>query len=248
MQNDHAIIKRYEELAARCEKIYSPVFTDFLDVQEQNVLIKSGVSFSGMYGGYETAERKIAVFGEEYLYGDELLLPAVWVCISPIAPKFADTLSHRDYLGALMNTGIDRAVMGDLIIHENKCFVFMLSKITEYIINELECVRHTKVKCEVIDELPTVAAPKTLEETIIAAGNRLDAVIASVYPLSRSEAVELISGGRVFINSAEITQTHRALKENDTVSVRGYGKFTFTAVTDKTTKSGKLRIIIKKYV
>ncbi|MBR6533963.1 MAG: hypothetical protein IKT65_00170 [Clostridia bacterium] len=247
MQNNNIIIKRFEELSNRCEKIYSVVFSDFLDLQMQSLLLKSGIPFSRLCGGYDGAERKIAVFGEEYLYGQELELPAVWLNISPIAPKFADTLTHRDYLGALINTGIERDVLGDLIIHENTCFVFIMENMAQYVISELETVKNTKVKCTTVDALPPFAIAQPEEMTIISAGNRTDAVISSVYNISRGDAISLIQGGKVFINSAELSQNHKPLKENDIVSVRGYGRFIFSHVTDSTTRSGKLRIVIKKY-
>ena len=249
MKNENSIIiNRFEDLAERSLCNYAPTYTDFLDMNEQSILLSSYMPCSfTFYGGYEGAERKLACFNEEDLTNEAPDFPAVWVEIAPSAPKFAETLSHRDFLGALMNSGLERNVFGDLIIHENKCFVYTLKRIAPYITENLISVARTKVSCKILDELPEIAVTEPEESTVIASSNRADALIASVYNLSRNDAITLIEGGKVFINSVILSQNHKTLKENDTVSVRGFGRFVFIAESDNKTRSGKSRIIIKKY-
>ena len=249
MKNENdIIIHRFEDLAERSLCNYTPTYTDFLDMNEQSILSSSyfPCSFT-LYGGYEMAERKIACFNEEELTGEAPVFPAVWLKISPTAPKFANELSHRDFLGALMNLGLERCVFGDLIINENTCFVYTLEKIAPYILESLTTVSRTKVSCQTIDELPAMSLKEPEEMTVIASSNRADALIASVYNLSRNDALSLIESGKVFINSVILSQNHKTLKENDTVSTRGFGRFVFVAETDNKTRSGKSRIVIKKY-
>lgn len=50
-------------------------------------------------GGYSEAERRAAVFGGERA-------PICCLEIAPAAPKFAEELTHRDYLGSLMGLGL----------------------------------------------------------------------------------------------------------------------------------------------
>ncbi len=249
MKNENdMIIHRFEDLAERSLCNYTPTYTDFLDMNEQSILSSSYLPCSfTLYGGYEMAERKIACFNEEELTGETPDFHAVWVEIAPSVPKFAEALSHRDFLGALINLGLERNVFGDLIIHENKCFVYMLKRITPYITENLTSVARTKVECKALDELPKIAITEPEESTVIASSNRADALIASVFNLSRGDALSLIEGGKVFINSVLLTQNHKTLKENDTVSVRGFGRFVFVTETDNKTRSGKSRIVIKKY-
>ena len=78
MQNNNIIIKHFEELSGRCDKIYSVVFSDFLDLQMQSLLIKSGIPFSRLCGGYEGSERKIAVFGIGKEYTISEVIENVW--------------------------------------------------------------------------------------------------------------------------------------------------------------------------
>ena len=55
--------------------------------------------------------------------GYEEDFPISCLCVRPAARKFADELTHRDFLGALMNLGIDRSVLGDIIVKDNDAFV-----------------------------------------------------------------------------------------------------------------------------
>lgn len=246
-END-IIMHRFEDLAERSLCHYAPTYTEFLDLNEQSILLSSYLPCSfTLYGGYDGAERKIACFNEEELTGEKAAFPAVWLEISPAAPKFAQTLSHRDFLGALMNLGLERNVFGDLLLDENKCYVYTLEKTAEYIIQTLEGVSRTKIKCTRLEKLPNLPVTEPQEVTVIASSNRADALIASVYDLSRNDALALINSGKVFINSVELAQNHKTLKENDIVSVRGFGRFIFVTETDSKTRSGKIRIVIKKY-
>ncbi len=249
MKNENdIIIHRFEDLAERSLCNYTPTYTDFLDMNEQSILLSSYIPCTfTLYGGYDSAERKIACFNEEELTREVSDFPAVWLEIAPSAPKFAQELSHRDFLGALMNLGLERNVFGDLIIYENKCYVYTLKKIVPYIEENLSSVSRTKVDCKTLDRLPPLSVKEPEEMTVIASSNRADALIASVYNLSRSDALTLIDGGKVFINSVVLTQNHKTLKENDTVSVRGFGRFIFINETDNRTRSGKSRIVIKKF-
>ena len=247
-ENINILTKRFTELSQKSIYEYTPYFTDFLDLSEQSLLSSLNLpSKHTLFGGYGDAERKMACFYDEDCLYSPIEYPAVWLHISPTAPKFAQELSHRDFLGALMNLGLKRSVFGDLLIHENSCYVYVCENISNYVKENLESVSRTKVKCNLLDSLPSFAQAKPEEMTVIAASNRIDALIASVFNVSRSDSLSLISSGKVFINSTEITQSHKTLAENDIVSVRGLGRFIFVSVSDTTTRSGKLRILIKKY-
>lgn len=107
--------KRFNELYNRANQNYYPVFSDFLNLEEQSVLAKSYLPCV-LYGGYEGAERVVAGFGDNVCEQD---FPIRCVEIKPVNKKFADKLSHRDFLGGLMNLGIKRELLGDIIIFEN---------------------------------------------------------------------------------------------------------------------------------
>ena len=100
------IEKRFEELNERAYERGYNTFSDFLNMEEQSVL-KSTFIPCVLFGGYSMAERVVAGFGEDL--NDEKF-PIVCVCAKPLIQKFADELTHRDFLGALMNLGIKRVI------------------------------------------------------------------------------------------------------------------------------------------
>ena len=224
--------KRFNELYNRANQNYYPVFSDFLNLEEQSVLAKSYLPCV-LYGGYEGAERVVAGFGDNVCEQD---FPIRCVEIKPVNKKFADKLSHRDFLGGLMNLGIKRELLGDIIIFENSAYLFCLDKISNYIKDNLSRVRHTTVEVNEVDALPVKAVePKGAEEMVIAS-LRVDVAVCQVYNLSRNECAKLFETDKVFINSRKLESRSYQLKEGDMVSVRGYGRFQFVSVVRKTKK------------
>ena len=224
--------KRFNELYNRANQNYYPVFSDFLNLEEQSVLAKSYLPCV-LYGGYEGVERVVAGFGDNVCEQD---FPIRCVEIKPVNKKFADKLSHRDFLGGLMNLGIKRELLGDIIIFENSAYLFCLDKISNYIKDNLSRVRHTTVEVNEVDAPPVKAVePKGAEEMVIAS-LRVDVAVCQVYNLSRNECAKLFETEKVFINSRKLESRSYQLKEGDMVSVRGYGRFQFVSVVRKTKK------------
>ena len=151
------------------------------------------------FGGYDGAERAVAAFGNGCQYAE---FPVKIIKAEPLSQKFADKLSHRDFLGSLMGLGIKRNVLGDIVIKENTGYIFCLDSIADYIVQNLDKVRHTGVKCSVVHELPAGAVAEPEEKEIIVASLRLDVLAAAVYNFSRSGVKELFVQRKVFVNSA----------------------------------------------
>ena len=76
---------------------------------------------------------------------------------------------------------------------------------------------------------------------------RLDTVLSTAYPLSRSKMTSYIEAGRVFVNGKLITSNGYHLKEEDIISVRGLGKIRYEGMLSETKKKRCL-ISIKKYI
>lgn len=235
------IEKRLEELNERAYERGYNTFSDFLNIEEQSVL-KSTYLPCVLFGGYPMAERVVAGFGDDL--NDEKF-PIVCICVKPLMQKFADELSHRDFLGALMNLGIKRELLGDIIVKDNCGYILCLEHIAPYICENLERVRHTSVKCEK-SNLPNDLKNEAEPAEIFAASKRIDVVIAAVYNLSRNETSKLIKAEKVFVNSRLVTSNSYMLCDNDIVSVRGFGRFSFDKEI-KTTKKGRLVLEVKKY-
>ena len=158
-------------------------YSEFLNLAEQNVLISHLQEFrSGykLFGGYKCSERQMVAFSSDALSLSEDNFPITCLKITPINAKFAEDLSHRDILGSLMNTGIERNVLGDIIIQDGNIYVLCLSSISSYIINELHKIRHTMVNITEIPLQDFDYVPSIKSCTTSIASNRLDAFIASV--------------------------------------------------------------------
>lgn len=98
-----------------------------------------------MFGGYSEAERKIVCFYCDNIPEFDML---EYIKISPVNKKFADDLTHRDFLGALMNLGIERHMVGDICIVDNTAHIITFKSMSETIISELTTVKRTKVVLE----------------------------------------------------------------------------------------------------
>lgn len=233
--------KRFEELYNRAYEREYNTFSPFLNMEEQSEL-KSTYLPCVLFGGYDMAERVVAGFGKDV---ENENFPIKCICAKPAVQKFADKLSHRDFLGALMNLGIKRELIGDIIVENNCGYILCIDHIAEYICENLERVRHTTVKTQV-SALPEITNKEPEPTEVFAASKRLDVLISAIYNLSRNDASKLIKAEKVFVNSRLTPSTSHTVCENDIVSVRGYGRFVFAGEI-KTTKKGRLVLKIKKY-
>ena len=129
MTNDELMVKK--RLLELAEKAYSRgtyTFTSFLGLAEQDILARLERDIQHvpktLFGGAEGCQRVMVRFGDEDLCGYELPFPIVCLKAAPTAPKFADQLTHRDILGALMNLGITREQLGDIVLRDNVADIF----------------------------------------------------------------------------------------------------------------------------
>ena len=252
MSKEQIFKNRILDLAQRAYNRGIVTFTDFLDLRELNIissldLSKEGVSCQ-LFGGYEMSERQIVAFIPDALsYVNDVKHPISCVVIKPLAPKFAEKLSHRDYLGALVNLGIERSVIGDILVNDIGAYVFCLERMVAFIIEHCTRIRHTGVNCEVIDDFTDTYEPEFERIINSVASVRLDAIIGLAFKASRSSIIGLIEGKKVFVNSKLITSNAYQLKDRDIVSVRGFGKFVYKGEVS-VTKKGRLRVQVDRYI
>lgn len=246
MDADEALFKkRLAELANKAYTDNRYLFTSFLSLAELNSYYQMERELSyvpvTVFGGTADCERVMLRFGDEALCGYEEPFPIACVEIAPLVEKFGEELNHRDYLGALMNLGIERATLGDIVIIGKHAFLFCAEKMSSYIIEELDKVRHTSVRCEIAKEIPKSTVTRLERKTFQVSAARADSIIAKLYNLSRSESVDLFRAKKVFVNGRLNENNSGQLKSGDKVSVRGFGRFAFVGVSGETRK-GKLNV------
>ena len=242
--------KRLIELSNLSYKRDIVTFSDFLNLNELNILHTTPKdlfpSRYETYGGYEPAERQMVAFLPDALYYD-YQYPISVLRISPANRKFAEELSHRDFLGGILHLGIERSCLGDLLVEDSVCHVFVTDTMADFICEQLTRIRHTVVKTEKIDGESFSFTPRleTVKGTV--ASVRLDTVLSVAFPLSRSRMTGRVEGGKVFVNGKLITSNGYRLKEGDIISVRGMGKLVYQGVLSET-KKGRQYIQVGKYI
>lgn len=252
LKEEQLLIRRFRDLAYAADSRGISLFTDFLNLHEQNLFyeIKNELPDIRYFscGGYGDAERKMLCFcGNLNISNeDEIDFPISCLYITPKNAKFSDKLTHRDILGAVLNLGIERGKIGDIIVDNNEAYLFCCLSICDYIINELARIKHTMVSASLIDIQDFKYEPKLKPVTGSVSSIRLDSILAVAFNGSRSGLSGLIAGGKVFVNGRNILSNSYNLKENDIVSVRGYGRFIFAGVSGQT-KKGRYSVKILLY-
>ncbi len=240
--------KRFAELWRKSSEGGYYTFTEFLGLAEQSDLaeVSRGMKYA-QWGGAEGAERVVVRFGDEDSIGYDVPFPILTLKAVPRSPKFAEKLTHRDYLGALLNLGIERKILGDIVICEDCTYIFAMETVAQFIVESLTRVRHTDVALSVCDELPNVQLYKTEFRRVQALSERLDAIIAKLYSISREDSLALFKRRLVFVEGRICESNSQRLKDGDRVSVRGYGRFVYRGFCS-TSKKGKLNIDLEVYV
>ena len=242
--------KRLLELAKRSYSQNVYTFTPFLGLLEQQAYHEIGgqLSYAGgqMDGGCPLCERKMIRFGNEESLGYAQPYPICCLQIAPLHLKFAENLTHRDYLGAVMNLGVERDTLGDIFVQDKEAYLFCQESIATFLTEQLVQVRRTRVKC-LVSEVPGQLAVPALESvTVSVASPRIDGVVSKLYHMARSESQELFEMGKVYVNGRLTGSGSYLLKTDDTVTVRGYGRFIYTGGQGET-RRGKQRICVKIY-
>ena len=244
------LAKALDELE-RCRNENRICTTDFLDMRMQG-LLENEIRYSGIEyffdGGYDTAERRIAVFLPDWAGKDDYLLDCPMEIIRVSHKTGGKALSHRDYLGSILGLGLSRAKIGDILVRENGADIIIDKELEEFLLANYFKAGRTELSLTAasIDQLDlTEVKTEIIKDTL--ASLRLDAFLASAFRSSRSKAQEAVKQGLVFVNHAECLKPDKELSEGDIVVLRGKGKCVLEEVGG-TSKKDRTFISIKKYI
>ncbi len=276
-KEEELLAKRFLELSRQSFHRGIVTYTEFLNLNEQSILhtLPKDSLYTGyvVFGGYDSAERQMAAFLPEdalslrgrYAHGfsefsdhsesaDSISWNAAFFTekmavlrISPLQEKFADELTHRDYLGAIMNLGLERGKIGDILIDQSDALIFIDAKLKDFIKEELTRIRHTSVFVseEAWDDFHYTQKIQEIKGTVSSV--RLDALLSLAFSTSRSKLTGLIEAGKVFVNGRLTTSNGCQIKEQDIISVRGMGKFKYVERLS-ITKKNRIYVLIHKYI
>lgn len=250
-REEHLLRKRLLDLAEQSYRNSQYTFTSFLTQGEQDVYYQMLNEFGGvesaLFGGVDGCERQVLRFGGEESLGYEMDFPICCIEIRPSLAKFSDKLTHRDYLGALMNLGITRNTIGDIMQREQCAYLFCLDKVADFILDNLTQIKHTSIRCRRLEEMPEAVMPQKETVNLVVTSMRIDVIVAKLYHMSRSQSLNLFREKKIFVNGRQMENNSGILKEQDVVSVRGYGKFICEGCSHQTRK-GNLNIRISRYI
>lgn len=217
-----ALRVRLDELARRAGERWQSVCSRFL-AQEERELARRCAGENGVEaafdGGWEGAERVQCCF---FPADGEPAFTGRWLRVA-WNPRFG-TVDHRALLGSLMSLGMEREMLGDLVIQEGCAYVRAMPELAQRLPMELSRVGGTTVTVQPLEEAPALTPPKGTELRDTVASLRLDSVLASGLRASRSRAAEWIRQGLVQVNHQPTERTDYLLKAGDLLSVRGFGR------------------------
>jgi len=227
-----------------------PANTCFLSLRELEMTKFLFGQLDGLhaFGGFPEAERQMLVYLPDYLEKDALYeTDSPLVCLQATFYE-GDTPSHRDFLGALMGTGIAREAVGDICVGKGSCDFFVTAEIAPYILQNFLSAGRTKLRLEQIPlNQVSVPEPETKEIRDTLASLRLDSVISSGFRIGRSAAAQYVIAGKAAIDGLPCEKPDKAVAEGVKISVRGLGKIQLTAVNGQT-KKNRISVVIHRYV
>ena len=243
-EDDQAqVMRRLDELAARTARTGISCFTAFLSPAEaqwaQASANRQRVNLS-LQGGYEDAERCIACFWEDE-EPEEFPLAAI-----ELTWPHQSAPGHRDVLGSVMGLGIKRSCTGDIVLLEDRGYLFCEKTMAEHIAQSLLSAGRVHLQVRKLDECPQLEPPKGQEVHDTVHSLRLDAVLAAGFNLSRGDAADLIAAGHVKLRHLPTERTDARVQEGDVISARGYGRLAVEEVGSPT-KKGRLPLRLTRY-
>ncbi|QTJ54950.1 RNA-binding protein [Dolosigranulum pigrum] len=225
---------------------YTPYLTSFLNPREQFIVEaivgQSDAISVSFFGGITGTERQRALIKPSYIEDVEGHYD-IALCEISYPEKFSQ-LSHRDILGAILGTGIDRKKLGDIIQDDGRWQLFVDAPLVSFLTLHVTTVGRTTVS---LIEKPLKEAVPINEhwqkKNIVISSRRLDVFIAGGLRISRDQAKQLIVSGKVKLNWTSTENVSEDVNEKDIISVRGFGRLTLLSI-DYRTRKDKLAVEI----
>ncbi|WP_282920844.1 RNA-binding protein [Ignavigranum ruoffiae] len=226
---------------------FAPYVTLFLTPREL-MIVKQMVASSedlqmSSFGAYQGAERQRAIIYP--LYYQPLEADYQLTALNVNYPQKFGELSHGKILGSLINSGIERDRIGDIITDGSSWHIILDQTMADYIMNSVRKIANVGVHLEPIALSEILESNETWEEiTVIASSLRLDTLLGKVYNFSRQRAKNYIAAGMVKVNFVPMERPDREIGENDIVSLRKFGRFWIDQMFEPT-KKGNFRLNIR---
>ncbi len=228
-------------------------YTDFLNISEisiaKKILEEEKIKNYVFYGVKENADRNILVFYPEK-FSKEIVEKNYEEILEIIRIKLPNNIKyeHREFLSGIMKLGIKREKFGDIVVTDFGADVIVFSEISKVLLEDLKTLtRFKRAEINVLNIKELVNVEPEFENIhIIVSSLRLDNFVSELAKTSRLGSQDLIKEGKIFINSINEFKDSKKININDTITIRGKGKFIFDSI-EKETKSGKFLLNLRKY-
>lgn len=272
-ESGRRLMARAAELANR--EAYEVVFSEFLTPREQRLFYLAAAREGHadrlfFFGGAPGAERRCAVFVPDWLLSDVPLSdpfsPEREAYLAQLGENGVidlteavravrldgteyGSLTHRDWLGAILALGLERHVLGDIaVLDEHRAVAFFTPRIAPYVVENLVRAGNDSVQGALYDLPAGFEIPRNFERIELAAASpRLDGVVRALTGLSRSDACALVKAADVELNYFPEENADAPVNDGDTLSIRGYGKYIIDSACG-VTRRGRSRLSARKYL
>ena len=247
-EQDTILQARVEEAVRQSVRTSTPHFIGFLDARQAQVAEQAaqqaGCRNYLLWGGHPEAERVFFGAFPDWQEPDVAEFP---ICGATAHYRACDVLTHRDFLGAFLATGISREVLGDFLLEAGRCVFYFRREVADFLFAQIAKIGRIGVKLShtVEKPLPQMHHFQRLEAVI--AAPRLDCVTAACTGLSRKKAADLIAADAVQVDHQSVHACAYTIKEGALLSIRGKGRFVIDSVSQPT-KKGRLRLMGRKFI
>lgn len=226
-----------------------PQITDFYDPYERKVaesvlgrLPEVGVLHQGGYKGAERA--RLVIYPQFYLVET---IPSPLRVLEAKGNFSFQQVTHRDYLGSILSTGLKRGKVGDILVLSDGCQVVVAAEVADFLLTHWDRVHQVPISLREIDEEQLAVEPERVKEVkATVASLRLDSVAAEGFGLSRTKMVREIKGERLKLNWKVVADPSADVKEGDVLSMRGRGRVVVSQVLG-TTRKGRISLVLHRY-
>ena len=213
---------------------YQPTF--FLDPKEQNELKrKIKKDEYKVFRPFEDSEKVIFYIDEE----PEVILYEI---------KSKQELRHQDILGTMYSLNISPEMFGDIILYDNRYFIYVLKLFQNYFEMNFTKVRNSSVELVCLDISYLKDYKRDYEEIeLIVSSERIDTVISSIIHSNRNVIKDKIKDKEILLNHDLLKNNSYVLKPGDVFSIRKFGKYKYVGII-KSTKKDNYIVKCLKYL
>lgn len=216
------------------DRLLNGSYTNFLDMRKQK-LVKSKIKKFNIYIPYEDSEKVI-------FYTNEVPKIVLYEI------KSKEKLKHQEIMGSIFSLNLDETLFGDIVIDNDRYFIYLFEDIENYFINNFTSVGKYNINLEKLDIDYLKDYKRKYEELeLIVSSERIDTIVSRLTNINRKEINDKIKNDEIIVNADILKNNSYILKENDIFSIRRFGKYKYIGVVNHT-KKDNLVVQINKYM